>query len=129
MHRSFFSVITLCVVLSACDAFEDNLSYVCEGSTETRVLANQEVVSSETSRTRKFIVIRDRKIGKSECPTWSQSTIQCQSVDQSQSLSETARAYMLTLDRATGEVTETSDTADGYAIFTGKCMTYKGPNL
>ena len=129
MRRAYFSVVALCFVLSACDAFEGDLSYVCEGTTETRVLANQEIVSSDSSRTRKFIVIRDRKIGKNECPTWSQSSIQCQSVDQSHSLSESARAYMLTLDRATGEVTETSDTADGYTIFTGKCMTYKGPKL
>ena len=129
MRRSYFFVATLMLVLSACDVFEDNLSFVCEGTTETKTLADQEVVSTEMSQTRKFIVIRNRKIGNNECPNWSKSTIQCQSVDQSHSLSETSKAYMLTLDRSSGEITETSDTPNGYTVFTGKCAPYKGPKL
>ena len=129
MSRSHFFVVALCLALSACDAFEENLSFVCEGTTETKILTNQEVVSSESSQTRKFIVIRNRKIGNNECPTWSKSLIQCQSIDQSHSLSESSHAYTLTLDRASGEVNETSDTADGYTVFTGKCAPFKGPKL
>ena len=129
MRRLYLFVFALCLALSACDAFEDSLSFVCEGTTENRTLDNNEVVSSESSQTRKFIVFRNRKIGNNECLNWTKSSIQCQSVDQSHSLSEANRAYMLTLDRTSGEVNETSDTLNGYSVFTGKCVPYKGPKL
>ena len=118
------------VLLSTgCGAFEDNVTFVCQGTTETVYLKDGEVLSRELSNTRRFIAIKDRKIGNNECMFWSKGRIVCQPSPKSMQHVEDELAYQLHIDRESGEVSEHTESAEMQRNFLGKCSRYKGPKL
>jgi hypothetical protein len=122
-------MIAVSVFLTACDAFEDNLAFVCQGKTEVSRVENDEVVMSETTNARKFLSIKNRKIGTNECLTWAKDKIICQSAEKSLSMSTDVPVYTLMINREAGTVNESTETASGHTIFKGDCIPYKGPRL
>lgn len=131
MRRLSLNFTFACVTASsliACGAFEDNLSYLCEGTSETLNLEEGEVVSREVSHTRRFISIKNRKIGNSDCLFWSDGLVLCQSSAKGLEHMEMP-SYQLRVDRETGETIENTESASQRRVFRGKCMPYKGPRL
>lgn len=117
------------LLMMGCGVFEENITFVCQGTTETVYLKDGEVSSREISNTRRFIAIKDRKIGNNECMFWSKGRIVCQSSAKSIQHMGESLAYQLNIDRESGETNEHTETANMQRNFRGKCSHYNGPKL
>lgn len=116
-------------LLQGCGAFEGDVTFVCQGTTETIYLKEGDVTSREVSNTRRFISIKDRKVGRNECMFWNKGRIVCQSSAKAIQHTGEGLAYQLIIDRESGETTEHVESTDLQRSFRGKCTHYKGPKL
>ena len=131
-HIKKRSLVTCCVIAligTGCGAFEENMTFVCQGSTESIYLQDGEIASREISHARRFIAIKDRKVGNNECMFWSKGRIVCQSTARSIQTMDEGLVFQLNIDRETGETTEYTESPTIQRKFRGKCAIYKGPNL
>ena len=127
--RSLAICFLAALIGTGCGAFEENITFVCQGSTENIYLQDGEVKSREVSHTRRFIAIKDRKAGNNECMFWSKGRIVCQSTAKSIQNMDEGLAYQLNIDRESGETSEYTESLGVHRKFRGKCTRYKGPNL
>lgn len=117
------------ILVTGCGAFEDNVTFVCKGSTETVYFKDGDISSREVSNTRRFIAIKDRKVGNNECMFWNKGRIVCQSSAKSIQHMGEGLSYQLIVDQESGEATEHTESADVQRDFRGKCTRYKGPKI
>lgn len=127
--RSLATCFIAALVGTGCGAFEENVTFVCQGSTESIYLQDGEVKSREVSNTRRFIAIKERKVGNNECMFWSKGRIVCQSTAKSIQNMDEGLTYQLNIDRESGETSEYTESQGVHRKFRGKCTRYKGPNL
>lgn len=117
------------ITLGGCSAFDDNVTFVCQGTTETIYVKEGAVSSREVSNTRRFIAIKKRKVGNNECMFWNKGRIVCQSSAKSiQNMDETL-TYQLVIDQETGETSEHVETTEMQRNFRGRCARYNGPKI
>ena len=127
--KTNFVLAIVFVAIGACSALDSNLTFVCQGSTETIHIQKGEISGREISNTRRFIAIKNRKIGNNECMLWNKGRVVCQSSAKSIQNMDDTLAYQLNIDRESGDTYEHIETPEMQRNFRGKCTPYNGPKI